>query len=260
MIGAPNSDKVNIKKLDTEEYNQELSKLFALQNENESKLIKSVIDALFEQGEVGLTLYQLKTQLQNSYTDEEIMAAVHKLCFNDPALICRVGYDAVRYVHIMFVESWSISNKNVTEHVTTAASKERIDKATNGQFKQVARKDIIIPSLWIDINGNVTDLVLNGCKETVVDLVLRKPGISEADIYRHMSTGLSKREVRDLLNILVEQQSLRQIQVQIIPQEPKNRLSIFAKHNMVRCTNNNTIEKLTQSCFWVTPKTYSCFS
>lgn len=258
MTDAPNSDKLNIKKLDTEEYEQELSKLLDLQDEKGRNLIKSVIDALFEQGEVGLTLYQLKTQLQNSCTDEEIMMTVHKLCFSDPALICRVGFDAVRYVHIEFVESWSISNKNVTEHVTTAASKERIHKATDGQFKQVARKDIIIPSLWVDINGNVTDLVLNGCKEAIVDLVLRKPGISEADIYRHMSTGLSKREVRDLLNILVEQQSLRQIQVQTIPQEPKNKASIFAKHRMVRCTNNNAIERLTQSCFWVTPKTYSC--
>ncbi|CEP14744.1 hypothetical protein [Parasitella parasitica] len=216
ITSTPTPKEVTIKMLDPKEYDDEISKYIDSQEESEGRLIQSVLDALYTQGETGFTLYQLKVHLNGSCSDQDIMRAVRKLVYNDPALVCRVGFESVRYVHVKFASSWGINNK-VTESLDyNIESREKIIKESKGKFKtDLVRKDIVIPSLWIDMNGHVTELVLNGCKEAVVDLVLRKPGISEADIYRHMSKGLTKREVHDLLDILVEKQTLRQIQYDV---------------------------------------------
>ncbi|KAK4509826.1 DNA-dependent RNA polymerase II [Mucor velutinosus] len=261
ITAAPTSSKIHIKNVTNKEYDATLSNLLISQSDKESALIKAVIHALHEQHEVGLTLYQLKMKLQehhHRFKDHDIIKTVRKLCYNKPALVCRVGFDAVRYVHIKFIDSWTINNKKAKDYKLTEKAREEVMSQTNGQFQtDVVRKDIVIPSLWIDINGNVTELVLNGCKKAILDLVLRKPGITEADIHRHMVTGLSKREIHDVLDILVEEQALKCIQVQIIPQKEAKQSSIFAKKTVVKCSSTDTIGKLTHSCFWVTPKIFS---
>ncbi|KAI8640410.1 hypothetical protein BD408DRAFT_419851 [Parasitella parasitica] len=258
MTSAPMSKEVSIKMLDPKEYDDEISRYIDSQDENEGRLIQSVMDALYAQGETGLTLYQLKVHLNGSCSDQDITRIIHKLRYNDPALVCRVGFNSVRYVHVKFASIWTVNNRNQELPKYTPENSENIIKHSNGKFQaDLVRKDIVIPSLWVDMNGHVTELVLNGCKEAIVDLVLRKPGISEADIYRHMSKGLSKREVRDLLDMLVEQQALRQIQVQSFLLESERRSSIFSNRKILKCTRNNSIEKNTQSCFWITTGTYS---
>ncbi|KAL9548345.1 hypothetical protein MBANPS3_005722 [Mucor bainieri] len=263
---VPPLRKVHIKHLSPEEYDAVLSKLLASQADSEtSALILAIVDALEQKQEVGMTLYQLKTKLQSHYhvrhdlADRDIIAAVDTLCYHRPALVCRVGFDAVRYVHLRFVGSWTINNTEAKDHVLSEKAIAELMSKTNGQFQMdVVRKEIVVPSLWIDINGHVTDLVLNGCKKAIVDLVMRKPGISEADIHRHMATGLSKREVHDVLDILVEQHALRRIQVQtILQQQGAIKSSIFAKKTLVKCSPTDNIGKLTHSCFWPTPKIFS---
>lgn len=260
MADVPAASKVHIKQLTNKEYDATLSNLLISQSDKESAVLKAVIHALHEQHDVGMTLYQLKAKLQEQhhyFTDQEIVMAVRKLCYNKPALVCRVGFDAVRYVHIKFVDSWTINNKATKDHKLSDTVKQEVMSQTNGQFQvDVDKKDIVIPSLWIDINGNVTELVLNGCKKAIVDLVIRKPGISEAEIHRHMSRGLSKREVHDVLDILVEQQALKRLQVQTIPQHEAKRPSIFAQKTMVKCSSGESIGKLTHSCFWATPQIF----
>lgn len=258
MTDASTVRKAYIKQLTNKEYDATLSNLLICLSTKESDMIKAVIHALHDQHEVGLTLYQLKTKLQDyHFTDQDIIMTVRRLCYNKPALVCQVGFKAVRYVHIKFVNDWTINNTETKDYKPSQRVKEEMMSKTNGHFQtDIDRKDIVIPSLWIDINGNVTDLVLNGCKKAIMDLVLRKPGISEADIHRHMSTGLSKREVHDLLGILVEQQALRRIQVQIMPQQAKQP-SIFAKKTAIQCSSSDSIGNLTRSCFWVTTKIFS---
>lgn len=259
MTDASTVRKAYIKQLTNKEYDATLSNLLICLSTKESDMIKAVIHALHDQHEVGLTLYQLKTKLQDyHFTDQDIIMTVRRLCYNKPALVCQVGFKAVRYVHIKFVNDWTINNTETKDYKPSQRVKEEMMSKTNGHFQtDIDRKDIVIPSLWIDINGNVTDLVLNGCKKAIMDLVLRKPGISEADIHRHMSTGLSKREVHDLLGILVEQQALRRIQVQIMPQQQAKQPSIFAKKTVVQCSSSDSIGNLTRSCFWVTTKIFS---
>lgn len=260
MADVPTASTVHVKHLTNKEYDATLSNLLISQSDKESAVLKAVIHALHEQHEAGLTLYQLKTNLQehhHHFTDKDITLAVRKLCYNTPALACRVGFDAVRYVHIKFVGSWTINNKATKDHKLSETAKKEVMSKTNGQFQtNIVKKDIVIPSLWIDINGNVTELVLNGCKKAIVDLVIRKPGISEAEIHRHMVIGLSKREVHDVLDILVEQQALKRLQVQTVSQQEAKQPSIFAKKTVVKCSSADSIGKLTHSCFWATPKAF----
>jgi hypothetical protein len=211
-----------------------------------------MIDLLGAEEECGLTLYQLKEKLGEPYTDDDIKLALHKLCFNDPALVCRVGYEGVRYVLAIFIDHWAVVTKNIEIFGADTLGNDDLD--IKEAQKVIPKKDTILPSLWTDINGSVTDSVLKGCKEIIVDIVYRKPGITEADIHRHLKAALCRREIRDILNILVEQRVLKQVQVSELSVPKK--LSIFGKTKQVACSNTNAIEKSTQSCFWVTPSAY----
>lgn len=243
-------DEVCVRKLKNGEFKKALDALVENEDDYFENIIRKVVDLLHEAAYEGCTLYQLRSKLGESVSDEEVIRALHKLCSNDPGLVCRVGYEAVRYVHLSFISDWSIT----TDANLKSGIKDLLIKSRD-ELDSKKRKPIIIPSLWTDINGDVTEVVLKECKEAVVDVVVRRPGITEANIQRHLQTALSRREIRDILNILVEQKVLKQVQTTAIS-EPNKKNSIFGKTKTMRCFDSPRIEKITQTCFWPTPYTY----
>jgi hypothetical protein len=254
MNYVPPPDDPHIIGMDPVQFDAHLSVLLVVQNQFFNELLKKIVNLLRAEEECGLTLYQLKTKLGGLYTDDDIMLAIHKLRFNDPALVCRVGYDAVRYVLSIYIDCWAFVTKDVPLLNIDFLENSQDLEANKESQTVIAKKDTILPTLWTDINGSFTDVVLKGCKEIIVDIVLRKPGITESDLHRHLKGTLCRREIRDVLNILVEQRVLKQIQVST-PAESKKK-SIFGKTKQILCNNANAIEELTQSCFWVTPSVY----
>ncbi|KAI8364088.1 hypothetical protein BD560DRAFT_175438 [Blakeslea trispora] len=252
---VPLLNQPQLKLLDSSAFNAEFDKLLESQDVGFDELLRQVMCLLYEQEEAGLTLYQLKSKVDSIYSDENVMHAVHVLCTNEPMLICRVGFEAVRYVHILFAKGWTVST-NVSEYdISNAEVREAIQEASK-KIDVSERKDLIVPSIWTDVNGSTTDIVLRDCKEFLVDLILTKPGITEADIHRQAEMALSKRELRDVLSMLVEQQVLRQTCLRFSPNLMK-KPSVFGKSRTISCKNNNSIEGATQSCFWVTSKPYT---
>lgn len=253
MSYIPKLDEMYLKKMTEKEFDDALSDLVVNEDAFSAELLKKIVDLLFQEAQLGCTLFQLKENLSSIATDEDIIRALHKLCSNNPALVCRVGFEAVRYVHLAFMGDWSIESittpdKNMKELFAQPSESFKI----NNNFE---KKPFIVPSLWTDVNGNVTELLLKECKEAIVDIVVRRPGIAEADIQRLLKKALTRRETRDLLNILVEQQVLKRIQIALNP-EPKKKMSIFSKTKQIKSVSVNIIEQTTQSCFWATPYTY----
>ncbi|OBZ87269.1 hypothetical protein A0J61_04683 [Choanephora cucurbitarum] len=251
----PSAEQPQIKQLGASAFNMELEKLLESQDGWFGELLKQIVDLLYNEAENGLTLYQLKSKVDSIYTDENVMHAIHVLYTNQPILICRVGFEAVRYVHISFAKSWTISTNVSRYDVSNVKIRGAIEEASK-KVDLCERKELIVPSIWTDANGSTTDVILRDCKDFLVDLILNKPGITEADIYRQAEMALSKRELRDVLNMLVEQQVLRQVCLSFPPKAVK-KASVFNRLRTISCKNNNSIENVTQSCFWVTSKPYA---
>lgn len=246
MKHVPPPEEPHITEMTHAQFEAHLAELLVMQDQFFNELIKEIIELLGAEEGSGLTLYQLKSKLSENYTDDDIKLALHKLCLNNPSLVCRVGYAAVQYVLATFISDWAVVTKEL-EIIEMDPQENDLGEETQ---KVVSRKDTILPNLWTDVNGSVTEVVLKECKEIIVDIVLRKPGITEADIYRHLQTALCRKEVRDLLDILVEQRVLKQVQVYVQSEPQKH--SIFGKTKQVVCTTTDRIEKLTQTCFWLT--------
>ncbi|KAI8346394.1 hypothetical protein EDC96DRAFT_601189, partial [Choanephora cucurbitarum] len=250
----PSAEQPPIKQLGPSAFKMELKKLLESQDDWFGELLKQIVDLLYKEAENGLTLYQLKSKVDSIYTDENVMHAIHVLYTNQPILICRVGFEAVRYVHISFAKNWTISTNVSRYDVSNVKIRGAIEEASK-KVDMCERKELIVPSIWTDANGSTTDVILRDCKDFLVDLILNKPGITEADIHRQAEMALSKRELRDVLNMLVEQQVLRQVCLSF-PSKAVKKASVFNRLRTISCKNNNSIENLTQSCFWVTSKPY----
>jgi hypothetical protein len=250
MSYIPLPESPYMKQLDDKGYKKTLDDLIENEDEFFAQVLCRIVDVLHQEAELGCTLYQLKSKMDGTATDDDILKAVHILCSNDPALVGRVGFNAVRYVHSAFISQWCI-----TEPSRRASKKGVVLVNPDERLRSLGRKPVVFPNLWTDINGNITELILKECKEAVVDLVVRKPGITEAHVHRNLKTALTRKEVHDLLNILVDQQVLRKLQISVMSEVDK-KPSIFSKTKQVFSTKSK-IERLTQTCFWSTPHCYS---
>lgn len=231
----------------------ELTNFLSLQEWYMKPLCREIIEVLQEQKEAGLLLYYIKHKLKCEADDKAIYHAIHLLSTHTPALICLVGFDAPRYVLAMYTSAWTIHTKEIMNQFSAQFQKKIAcaQEQSNSESAAVNRKDIIVTNLWTDTNGEVTELVLNEVKQALTDYVLRRPGVPEASIYRHFSAAINRKDVRDLLDILVEQGVFRKVSL-FQPVQLSARKNIFSKSHSLKCTTKQIIERSTQTCYWVT--------
>ncbi|KAI8991207.1 hypothetical protein BDF20DRAFT_919544 [Mycotypha africana] len=268
MPYIPDPERINLRLMSKEEFDTAFTTFVSHEKDGHfTDLIGKLVSALYDAGEKGLTGYQLNIYLFNDagatgpYTEEDILTAINSLCSNQPSLVCRVGFDSVRYVHALFIDQWALVTKNMPHQEVAQAVREQTltsDVASIDKAISAIRKEVIIPNLWTDINGNTTNVVLTGCKEVIVDLVLRKPGITEADILRHFGSALGRREIMELLVMLVRQQVLRQVSV-IKATGPcsKKKPSLFDRKRAHIVKSKTLLTDTTQTCYWVTSNIFS---
>lgn len=244
-----------LKELDTNSFNYEVSCFLRNQDEQTKILCRKIVDLLDSKKDNGLTLYQLKLELKEEYDDKTLKEAVELLESNDPALIVTVGFNSVRYVTSTYISTWCI----LTKEASMVTQKVKIEPG-DVLFSQLAednvsKKDIIVPNLWMDINGNVTNLVLHECKAAVIDFILRRPGSSDASIYRKFEAAFDRRGLSNILDILVKQNAVKRVQVHhFTNNEAKN--SIFSKSRTFKCSNEAVIANATQTFYWLQPHYY----
>lgn len=215
---------------------------------NTEALLRRIISALKIRGGLGLTLYQLKVEIGSKYDDVTIKRGIDLLESNDPAFICPVGFGALRYVAIEYIDSWSMNTK---EHMKLDLNSLRPETQDfTKSFDGLVRKEILLPNIWTDINGNRTDLIVRDCKKVLVEFVMRRPGTSEAHIHETFKAAFERTALRTLLDVLVKENRLKRVQVTQCG-ELKARKSIFSKSHNFKCTKNTTIEEITRTFYFV---------
>lgn len=242
--------EVNIIRMDDLKFDVEFGYFLKRQDFSTKTLAKQIVSALRASGDMGLTLYQLKVQIGSKYDDAAIKRGIRWLEDNEIALVCAVGFGALRYVTVNNIGTWSIDAK---EFLKPDLLKFRADSSLipkNIDF--VKKKDIIMPTIWTDTNGNRTDVVFRDCKKVVVDFLIRKPGSSEARIQKKFKAAFERTGLRTLLDALVEQSIVRRVQVTQCS-KPEARKSIFSKTRTLKCCTEETIEESTRTFYWVLP-------
>jgi hypothetical protein len=153
-------------------------------------------------------------------------------------------------VLVPYASDWVID-----ANVANTADNERVrSKIARRSYKNLARKQLIVPNLWTDINGSLTPVLFNSYAEAIVEFILKRPGTTKAAIHRGFSTSFSRKEVHDILEILVKSKVLRELKIIM---DDYKKPSVFTKTRYSRCTTKTTgIDAFAQSCYWATDDYY----
>lgn len=246
----------DVVKMSSSDFNRQFNDFLKFQPENVKKHLQVIVDSLKAQKSKGLDLYQLKLKFDSRVDDSSILYAIDLLVNSDPPMAIRTGFGSARYVLSPYIKSWTISNEAILNFAKIHSTKAKANPSSDSLFNtKIDRKPITQLKLWNDVNGFITDVVLKDCKNVVKDYIIRRPGISDANIYRHFSMAFSRANLQELLQLLVDENILRKVCV-VQPHDAKVRKSIFSKTSSLRCTAQPVIEKFVQTCYWVN-NTYS---
>jgi hypothetical protein len=254
---APEELKMN--PMNHDELEVEFSNFLNLQEEHIKPLCREIIDLLQAQKDTGYSLYNIKSRLKTENDDATIKRAIHLLSTHTPTLICPVGFDATRYILAIYTSTWTIHTKEIINQFGTKFKNKMKAACAQQNTENIERKDTIVTNIWTDVNGDTTNLVLKDVKSVLVDYILRRPGSSEATIHRHFNQAFNRKELHDILELLVKQDVLKTVSI-IQPIQLQAGKSVFAKSHALKCTTNQVIERSTQSCYWVTATTYRSIS
>lgn len=240
----------DIVKIYASDFDLQFNGFLQFQPENVKKHLQVIVDALKARKSQGLDLYQLKLEFDSRVDDSSILYAVELLLKSDPPMVIRTGFGSARYVLSPYIKSWTISNEAILNFAKINSTKPEPNSSSDSLFNtKIDRKPVTQLKLWNDVNGFTTDVVIKDCKAVVKDYILRRPGISDANIYRHFSMAFSRVNLQELLELLVEEKIIRKVCV-VQTHDTKARKSIFSKTNSFRCTAQPVIEKSIQTCYW----------
>lgn len=111
------------------------------------------------------------------FTDMQIKEALQILRSTDSPLVYDVGYNVSLIVSAASLENFSVECDafNWSENQNTTAGEEvAIQDQTNKRFVRLR--------LWSDIHGNKVNIVKKGCSQAILNLVVKRPGITEVCI------------------------------------------------------------------------------
>lgn len=244
------SDSVPIGQLSVESFEILFDTLLA--STDKPELLKNVVEKLKKSTESGLVPHELKEALDIQCTDEDIYNALHTLMNCSPPLLYRVGHLSVRYVLAPFMNEWLIDTKVATSEAEIVKMEEEYVNKNNVVVPE--KKRFILPALWTDINGCTTPALVESFCKALADIILRMPGITMSGIERHHKSSLTKKEVHDIMEILIKQRVIRGVKVILDKYEKP---SVFSKTRTMRCTQKMfTIAAFTQTCYWVNDDYY----
>jgi hypothetical protein len=243
-------ENVHIENLTIDEFEAKFDALLGTVDAFNQQLLKEIVDILKSRAEQGIVIHEIKEQLGGRYADEDIIAAVDRLTNHSSPLICQVGSVYPRCVLVPYASDWVID-----ANVANTADNERVrSKIARRSYKNLARKQLIVPNLWTDINGSLTPVLFNSYAEAIVEFILKRPGTTKAAIHRGFSTSFSRKEVHDILEILVKSKVLRELKIIM---DDYKKPSVFTKTRYSRCTTKTTgIDAFAQSCYWATDDYY----
>ncbi|KAJ3039321.1 hypothetical protein HDV00_012314 [Rhizophlyctis rosea] len=117
-------------------------------------------------------------------------------------LVLKEGFNDIVYVSCTFHKEWTIA---VTERL---GPEPPMDPMAPFVLRQV--KVTRTPArMWIDMYGKRIDSVVRGCMEAVLGSIMQKPGCYESKLYRRFSPVLTRVELHEILQMLVDKGAAR---------------------------------------------------
>ncbi|KAG0172420.1 hypothetical protein DFQ30_010488 [Apophysomyces sp. BC1015] len=232
------------------QFDSALAGLLNIQDDCDQPIIRLIVDILTAAGKDGVTLPELKGKLlvTEHMADTDIHQYLDALLKNVPPLVATVGFQAPRLVLTTDLESWLVVPKTVI--IPKPLSQEICDRTAE---LTATRKNVVEPRVWIDVNGIVTESVLKGCFDVVVELVMERPGIIESAICRHFTRLLSRAEIKDLLTMLVQRGVLRKLSTRTTT----GPTALFSKPKLFKTANHDTIDSTVITSYWTVPGFYN---
>ncbi|CAG8528472.1 10119_t:CDS:10 [Funneliformis mosseae] len=202
--------------------------------------VKDVYYIIENRGKVGIPLVSLK----------KLLRCVNILEFNVPSLIMKVGYSNSRYISGIYLKDWLV---NTTPTVKRPPTIDDVFMEENPSNYKVwsSVESFGPPRMWYDINGNFIESVFRGCLEAVLGLILQKPGICEANIYRKLSLVMSRCEVQDVLEELLDRKGIRK-KSYIQP----SKVTLFSKPAEFKECDINSLDSNKITYYWTNQNYY----
>ncbi|CAG8444454.1 384_t:CDS:10 [Ambispora gerdemannii] len=231
-----------------EEKNQKLfAEFVAAQKDGTSKsCLNAIFHVISKFKDLGVTLLSLKEILHNNsvvISDTSLRHYLNMLEYNEPKLIRKVGYSMTRYICSCYATNWMIQIGNISQQLS---SKNKTRKQSSSSPPYADPKEFAPPRMWYDINGSIIETVFRGCLEAVIGVILQKPGIYKSNIQRKLRLIMSRCEIEDCLEELLQRRIISERCI-LKPQK----VSLFSKPREFKECDPDTIDSQKISTFTV---------
>lgn len=300
IISTKNDKIENIPKLlplTTDQLQTQLDGLNHLHNNDGMyKLMKEIADYLTEVGERGATLQEtlqhLSSKIDRNITidDKQFLDCINIMAYQStPPIIAFVGFRESYIVLTTELDSWAIFPPRIIVNTPRTQIKQPRKKNTNQQASnqienkpsspsspsssselqpiikkeekpQVTRSKTIIPRIWRDVNGNITQSVWNGCSNTLFETIFNRPGITLGQLSRIYYSAMTMMEMKEILDHMVTQGVLRKVCVSTTLKLSSTKSRLFTKKIPIQVTTMDTVDDHCQTSYWVSPGYYNHIS
>ncbi|KAL1925496.1 uncharacterized protein VTP21DRAFT_379 [Calcarisporiella thermophila] len=227
-------------------------------SEEEKHELLSLYRVIRDAGEKGLSLIDIKNKLQetsSSISDQTILKHIKSLTSVENPPIARVGINTIRFVDQQYTTAWMVKLREAEE--ISGGNQPFLEESPTQPnitplLTQGREKNMSIPRMWIDIRGKVIETVLIACIEVVLDLIVRKPGIYESNIQRLLDVVLTRGELKDILDHLIQKGAVR---TQTI--KKPSVVSLFSQDHFFEEHDSPLIDKDLITCYWANPDYYT---
>ena len=97
----------------------------------------------------------------------------------DAAIVSKAGIREFRYVCWRYRHHWMVTLKlyNKTENSSQIPEDQNCSQEDDGSLIETVKHRQ--PRMWIDLNGNSIQSVFEGSLQTILEIIVQKPGIYE---------------------------------------------------------------------------------
>ena len=122
----------------------------------EEKFLREVYRSVFVGGVTGKSIFEINDDMDDVWTRDNLEIMIALLA--NAGIIVLVGFDHPRYICAEYEPDWMVYVKKES-------------KEAPGVF--------VRPEIWNDLNGALSETLYQSCLDSVFQLVMQKPGITE---------------------------------------------------------------------------------
>ncbi|KAJ3091834.1 hypothetical protein HK102_013216 [Quaeritorhiza haematococci] len=187
-------------------------------DEEDRSWLRKIFKIIDDRKAAGASMVEIKAALEpNDFMNDTLLRRfVNWLCriklqAPEIPIVSRVGFNTHRYVGYTHLENWTVQTDTGMDEKDKDPLTEVLvqEVKTSQQIQRSKAVDFTPARMWYDINGNKVDSVLRAGMETVLSYMVQFPGISESKLHRRLSCVMSRAELEDILELLLQRGACR---------------------------------------------------